>query len=108
MSPSSVFSQFSIANGRKLGDLQGNFTCNDCKALQPTVIDYIIAEEDIFNDILCMTVNPLTDMSDHCNIDFKLKCNFTKMTSPAKQQKIALNSKDCLTQANMFLEKNMT
>ena len=62
-----------IANGRKLGDLQGNFTCYDCEALQPSVTDYIIAEEDIFNDILCMTGNPLTDMSDHYNIDFKLK-----------------------------------
>ena len=113
-----------IANGRKPGDLQGNFTCYDCKALFPSVIDYLIAEEDIFNDILCMTISSLTHLSDHCSVTFKLKCNYTQSLSLTEQEKaellplpkkytwestsassfrVALNSKECSKQASTFL-----
>ena len=62
-----------ILNGRKLGDNTGNFTCYTQNALLPSVIDYAIAQCDLYEDITFFRVLPLNVLSDHCPIELTLK-----------------------------------
>ena len=74
-----------IINGRKLGDLNGKFTCFDARAETPSVIDYAIAEHELHNEISFFRVLPFTPFSDHCPLEIKINANFTiKMAERAK------------------------
>ena len=64
-----------ICNGRKLGDIQGSYTCY--KYNGQSTVDYCLASPSIFNKISTFTVNTfLPDLSDHCSVSIKLKTNF--------------------------------
>ena len=55
-----------ILNGKKIGDLTGKYTCHQSNG--SSVVDYIIAEPNIFDKINYFQVLPLTTYSDHCQI----------------------------------------
>ena len=61
-----------ILNGRKLGDITGNFTCYAQNAILPSVIDYAIAQCELYGDITFFRVLPLNVLSDHCPIELTL------------------------------------
>ena len=64
-----------ICNGRKLGDIQGSYTCY--KYNGQSTVDYCLSSPSVFNKIKTFTVNHfLPDLSDHCSIEIKLKTNF--------------------------------
>ena len=69
-------SSMKIISGRKLGDTNGRFTCFSRNVLMPSVIDYTIADSDIFQEITYFRVDNLMTFSDHCAIFFRLKANF--------------------------------
>ena len=65
-----------ILNGRTTGDLLGSFTCYQPQG--SSVVDYILASEDIVHNISYFYVNKLqADLSDHCQVSCMLKCNYT-------------------------------
>ena len=70
-----MINNLKILNGRKIGDLTGKYTCHQYNG--SSVVDYIIAEPNIFNKINYFQVLPLTTHSDHCqivaNLDIKPK-----------------------------------
>lgn len=52
-----------ILNGRKIGDIQGNFTCityNGC-----SVVDYMLASQDLLDLICTFNVHKFTALSNH-------------------------------------------
>ena len=55
-----------ILNGRKIGDLTVKYTCHQYNG--SSVVDYIIAEPNIFDKINYFQVLPLNTYSDHCQI----------------------------------------
>ena len=62
-----------ILNGRTPGDTLGAFTCfqyNGC-----STVDYIICSEEAMYLIPCMTVSPMTHLSDHCYISCHIQAN---------------------------------
>ena len=70
-----MINNLKILNGRKIGDLTGKYTCHQYN--RSSVVDYIIAELNIFNKINYFQVLPFTTYSDHCqivaNLDIKPK-----------------------------------
>ena len=62
-----------LLNGRKLGDIIGNFTCYGANGITPSVIDYAIADCELFDQITFFHVLPLTIYSDHCPIEVKCR-----------------------------------
>lgn len=72
-----------IVNGRKLGDLYGNYTCFNHRG-SPSVIDYMLCDNDIFNDIEYFMVHNLVPFSIHCAISCTLQtgwCMYDNMFS---------------------------
>lgn len=65
-----------IVNGRKLGDITGNFTCYERNSLTPSLIDYALAEAELFGDISFFCVKPLTEFSNHCPIEIKIDADY--------------------------------
>ena len=70
-----MINNLTILNGRKIGDLTGKYTYHQYNG--SSVVDYIVAESNIFNKITYFQVLPLTKYSDHCqivaNLDIKPK-----------------------------------
>ena len=67
-----ISAQLRILNGRKLGDLTGDFTCH--KHNGNSSIDYCIVSENLFNEINLFEVgNHLSDLSDHSKISCHIK-----------------------------------
>ena len=64
-----------IINGRKLGDLCGNFTCFNHRGT-PSVIDYALCSSNMLNDIVYFRVHDLTPSSIHCMISCTVKSNW--------------------------------
>ena len=63
-----------ILNGRKLGDLLGNFTCQNSRGR--SVVDYCAASPGLVKQIPFFSVGHLLPVhSDHCPIDITLKVN---------------------------------
>jgi len=63
---------FQIANGRKIGDPFGNFTC--LKWNGNSVVDYLVTSKNIFNQIPTFTIGPFLPMlSDHCPLLYSLE-----------------------------------
>ena len=75
-------------NGRTKGDPLGNFTCFTPKGI--SVVDYVILNDDLFNDVVYFKVNPLSYSSGHCPISFALKsasfCRYTNEDSFLKEK----------------------
>ena len=65
-----------IVNGRKIGDLLGRGTFLDTRSKIPSTIDYVLAEKELFKDILYFRVNDFSLLSDHAMISLKLKASF--------------------------------
>jgi exonuclease III len=71
-----VQSRLRILNGRSLGDTYGYFTCH--RSNGSSVVDYMLANEELMHRILCFKVHPLQGgLSDHCMISSLLKSNFS-------------------------------
>ena len=73
-----------ILNGRKLGDLLGNFTCYTARG--SSVVDYTLASPSLFNKIPSFCVGDyIPVLSDHAPIHFKIqvraKASITDQTS---------------------------
>ena len=49
-----------ILNGRKLGDLNGNYTCFNDRAQNPSVIDYALVHVDLYDQINMFKVSEFT------------------------------------------------
>ena len=65
-----------ILNGRLLGDSSGRYTCYSHIGT-PSTIDYICADERIFDLFNVFRVHsPMTDLSIHCIIGTSLDCPF--------------------------------
>ena len=66
-----------ICNGRKLGDIQGSFTCHNWNG--QSTVDYCLASPAIYKKIKTFKVNDfLPTLSDHCSIEIKLRVNVPK------------------------------
>jgi exonuclease III len=63
-----------IVNGRILGDSLGNYTCFSHTG-SPSVIDYMLAHEDIFSIIDSFHVHDPTPHSIHCSLSVIIKTN---------------------------------
>ena len=74
--------------GRTKGYPLGNFTCFTPKG--NSVVDYVILNDDLFNDVVYLKVNPLSYLSGHCPISFALKsgsfCRYTNEDSFLKEK----------------------
>jgi exonuclease III len=64
-----------IANGRTLGDFNGNLTSFQYNG--SAVVDYVAVSEHIQDSLLLFKVHDLTSMSDHCQLSFMLKASYT-------------------------------
>ena len=67
-----------IANGRKFGDLTGDFTWlkyNGC-----SVVDFCIASWKLYDCIQNFYVNEFTHLSDHCPVTCTINCNIQLST----------------------------
>lgn len=76
-----VSAKLRILNGRKFGDLLGNFTCH--KYNGSSVVDYMIVDESLFHTINFFQVHKfLNDLSDHCKIScaINILVNNSKIT----------------------------
>ena len=85
-----ISSGLRIVNGRKPGDSIGYYTCH--KYNGSSVVDYCIASENLFKDILYFHVhNNLTDLSHHCQISTCIQnVNFTrKLQSKVETKQIS-------------------
>ena len=65
-----------ILNGRTLGDLRGKYTCHTAQG--SSIVDYFLCSQHISPDIITMTVNDLTPLSDHCPIDLNIYVTFNQ------------------------------
>ena len=86
-----------ILNGRKLGDITGKFTCFQYHGR--SVVDYAIANRDIFNMIEYFKVHSFRgDISDHCKISLQLnnQNNTLLHKQTHKQNKTALSTQNTL------------
>jgi exonuclease III len=76
-----------ILNGRKFGDIKGNFTCVTPRG--KSVIDYALADYEIYNNIKYFSVNGnLNGLSDHCKIELCIRGNFKRVTEPTVKHKM--------------------
>jgi hypothetical protein len=67
-------SSLRILNGRTVGDLQGRYTrttYNGC-----SLVDYTLVNNELLRGIGNFKVNDLTNLSDHCLINFSLLACF--------------------------------
>ena len=64
-----------ICNGRKLGDIQGQYTCHKWNG--QSSVDYCLSSPDTFQDILFLKIGNLVPLlSDHCSTMIAIKCKF--------------------------------
>lgn len=61
-----------ILNGRKFGDLCGNYTCYNHWG-NPSTIDYMLCHTDLYNDVDYFKVHDLMPSSIHCMISCCIK-----------------------------------
>ena len=74
-----------ILNGRKLGDLLGNFTCQNSRGR--SVVDYCAASPGLMKQIPFFSVGHILPVhSDHCPIDITLKVNAAVAPEGAQYQ----------------------
>ncbi len=64
-----------ILNGRKLGDLNGNFTCYNHVG-SPSTIDYILCDASLVSEVKYVKVHPLTPYTIHCMVSCHINVNF--------------------------------
>ena len=64
-----------ILNGRKLGDLQGNYTCFSHRG-SPSVIDYMLCNSEFFSSVNYFKVHDLIPFSIHCIISCTIDANW--------------------------------
>jgi len=113
-----------IVNGRKLGDICGNFTCFSHRGT-PSLIDYMLCDTDIFDDVEFFQVNELNPLSIHCLITCKLRAGWKKYKTPSQDLmqlhdlpaqfswsskvaslwELALNRDDIKSDINLFLSE---
>jgi len=86
-----------IVNGRKLGDICGNFTCFSHRG-NPSLIDYMLCDTDIFDDVEFFQVHDLNPVSIHCLITCKLRAGWKNYEIPSTQDSMQLH--DLPTQFN--------
>ena len=68
-----------ILNGRKLGDIEGKYTCH--KYNGSSTIDYAITSHDIYPKILYFQVSDfIGSVSDHCKISLMINSSFNPKT----------------------------
>ena len=67
-----------ILNGRKLGDIRGNYTCFSHRADTPSVIDYAIADSRLYEHVTTFSISHFTPFSDHSKITVNLNVNLNK------------------------------
>ena len=60
-----------ILNGRKLGDMRGEFT-HYINAGGQSTVDLGIVSENVFNHIEKFMIFPQTELSDHCKITLQV------------------------------------
>ncbi len=65
-----------VVNGRCFGDLIGNFTHFPLTE-NPSVIDYMLVDEETLDLVNTFEVDDLTPFSDHCKISAQLKIAFS-------------------------------
>ena len=53
------------------------FTCYDPNADTPIVIDYALADRELFNEISYFRVKDFTTFSDHCPIELRINADYT-------------------------------
>jgi hypothetical protein len=66
-----ISSNMCVLNGRTIGDLDGRPTCfryNGC-----STVDYVIVSPTLYKDVLSFRVQPLSFLSDHCQLCVTLK-----------------------------------
>ena len=59
-----------IVNGRKIGDLYGNFTCHAYNG--SSLVDYVIVQSKLFPKIQYLKVHSTSHLSDHCPLSFSI------------------------------------
>ena len=76
-----------ILNGRKVGDLLGNFTCHNSRGR--SVVDYCAASPGLLKQIPFFSVGHILPVhSDHCPIDITLKVDAIGLRESASYQYI--------------------
>ena len=83
-----------ILNGRKLGDRAGNFTCFSERASEPSVIDYALADQELYQEINTFQVSNFTPFSDHCKISVNMVINLGKLSKQAPKNETLLDLPD--------------
>ena len=89
-----IGNQLRIVNGRCIGDLFGRFTCFN--PLGQSTVDYLIASENIINQILYFKVsNFIPTLSDcHCKIVWEILANYPSVSTEIKElQEAPINYK---------------
>ena len=79
--------ELTILNGCTIGDLTGQLTCHTYNGA--SVVDYIIASDNIRSSTRSLKVRPLLPLSDHCPIEVVL--NTKTILESATAQKKLLN-----------------
>ena len=67
-----------IANGRTLGDLQGNLTCHETRG--SSTVDYAIVSEALKKEVKKFKVLPPSVGSDHCPIELEISYHASKIS----------------------------
>ena len=72
-----------ILNGRTSGDENGKYTRYPSNLTdKPSVIDYALCSEPLFEGVKSFSVLPFTGLSDHCCISLNIKVNISEKISP--------------------------
>ena len=75
-----------ICNGRKLGDIQGQYTCHTWNG--QSVVDFCLASTGIYNQIAYLKVGKFYPLlSDHCPLSIALRCYLTPTASNLEEYK---------------------
>ena len=63
-----------ICNGRKLGDILGNFTCFTSNG--QSCVDYCLASPGLYRNVRTLSVgDPVLTLSDHCPLEVTIRVN---------------------------------
>ena len=116
-----IASRLRILNGRTLGDLLGQFTCQ--KPTGASVVDYFIASEEILKNVIYFHFHPFLPIFSDCHskISMSFKAPYVKeskqninkkMPATFKWNKVssekiinALQDKDMSNKIRLFMEK---
>ena len=81
-----VGSRLSILNGRKHGDLKGNFTCYTPRGC--SVVDYCVVSESLYDKIINFRIGELPTFTDHCPLYMALEVNCDNCTENEQKKEI--------------------